>query len=46
MVGVRGFEPPIPRPPAECSTRLSHTPLYYSMTYEKVKSIEIDLAYV
>ena len=46
MVGVRGFEPPIPRPPAECSTRLSHTPLYYSMTYKEVKIGKIDLGYI
>ena len=26
MVGVRGLEPPTPRPPGECATRLRHTP--------------------
>jgi hypothetical protein len=26
MVGVTGFEPTTPAPPAQCSTRLSYTP--------------------
>ncbi len=26
LVGVRGLEPPTPRPPGECATRLRHTP--------------------
>ena len=26
MVGVRGLEPPTPRPPGECATRLRYTP--------------------
>ena len=29
VVGVAGFEPAVSRPPAERSTRLSHTPMLY-----------------
>ena len=29
MVGMRGFEPPTTRPPAECATRLRHIPLKF-----------------
>lgn len=30
MVGVRGFEPPTPASRTQCSTRLSHTPTFFS----------------
>ena len=32
MVGVRGLEPPTPRPPGECATRLRHTPTFFLKT--------------
>ena len=38
MVGERGFEPPTPWSRTRCSTRLSHSPTVWSLSYYAVTS--------
>ena len=38
MVGVRGLEPPTPRPPGECATRLRYTPFLKGLMRASARS--------
>lgn len=38
-VGTTGFEPATPRPPAECSTGLSHVPMFQDFKFTGFYSI-------